>query len=104
LNTLLVRGLRHRFLSAAFVSIPLADTCVSYVGDGNPWRILGMLGWLVFGSAWFLRPVVFSRAMLSPRRQGATLALISQRQWRVLVGLGILAVAAALVGRYANAG
>lgn len=98
----LVSGLPHRFLSAALASIPLVDAWVSYAGDGNSWRILSILGWLMFCSAWFLRPVVFSRAM-SNSKPNAMLAVISQKQWVVLVGAGLMIAALASVGRYASA-
>lgn len=104
MSSLLLSGLPHRFLSAALVSIPLVDTCVSYARDGNSWRILSIIGWLVFGSAWFLRPVVFSRAMLNSKNRSAALAVISQRQWAMLLGVGLLVVVVALVGRYTSAG
>lgn len=104
MSSLFLSGLPHRFLSAALVSIPLVDTCVSYAGDGNSWRLLSILGWLVFATAWFLRPVVFSRSMLNSKHLSARLALISQRQCAVLAGVGLLVVIAALVGRYTSAG
>lgn len=104
MSSLLLSGLPHRFLSAAFVAIPLVDTCVSYAADGNSWRILSIVGWLVFGTAWFLRPVAFSRSMLNSKHRSVALAVISQRQWAVLLGVGLLVVVAALVGRYTTAG
>lgn len=103
MSSRLVSGLPHRILSAALVSIPLVDTCVSYAGDGNSWRLLGMLGWLVFASAWFLRPAVFSTAMSDSAHRSAKLALISRKQCGVLLGAGLLVVALALIGRYASA-
>jgi len=100
----LVSGLPHRLLSAALASGPfVVDTCVSYASDRNPWRILCIMGWFLVGSAWFLRPAVLSRDMLSSNHRSAALAVISQKQWAALVGVGLLVVAVALVGRYTNA-
>lgn len=92
-------SLPHRMLSTCIAWIPLVDTGFSYANDGNPWRLLSMLGWAIVGGAWFLRPAVFARSFQESIRRSAALALINTRQWFALVGAGLLVAVLALIAQ-----
>ncbi|CAD5373570.1 hypothetical protein RA210_U360010 [Rubrivivax sp. A210] len=98
-----IRSLHHRLLNTAIVWIPLADTGYSYSQDGNPWRILSMFGWAIFGVAWFLRPAVFTFTFSKKSPRSEEIALITKRQWSMILGISILLIIAALIARYASA-
>ena len=96
-------SLPHRILSAAIALIPLVDTGISYAEDGDNWRLLSMLGWVVMGVAWFLRPAFFSRSIEESNRRSEKIALITHKQWAGLVFFSLLIVSVALVARYVGA-
>lgn len=100
----LVHGLQHRVLSFALASIPLVDNGISYAADGNRWRLLAMLGWLLVSLAWFLRPAVLARPWSDSQRRSAMLALISPKRWALLIGFGLVIALLAVVLRHANVG
>lgn len=99
----LTHGLQHRLISFALASIPLADNGMAYAADGNPWRLLGMLGWLLVSLAWFLRPAVLARPWSDSPRRTERLALISPKRWGLLLGIGLVIALLAVVLRHANA-
>ncbi len=97
-------GIGNRLVSAAATTaLPIIDAVVSYSTDQNIWRLLGILGWLVAASAWFLRPAAFVLNMQENLRRSAELALISGRGFIVVLGSGLLIVALSLFARHAGA-
>ena len=94
----LAQGLGHRIASAILVCvIPMAQAGIGYADDPNPWRLLGMLGWLVVAWAWFLRPAVFVADCKQSVRRSAALACISKARFIALVLLGALIAVCATV-------
>jgi len=99
----LLRGLRYRLLSAGLAIVLLLDGVYSYGQDGNPWRILSMLGWAIFGASGFMRPAVFAEDLRMDKPRTEELAFITPRQSKIgkFVGLGIVVVA--VIAKYARA-
>ncbi len=98
-----LRSLHHRIFSTAPAVIPLVDTWLSYSTDRNIWRLLTILGWGVLASAWFLRPVVLARSLQESNSRSAQLAIITQQQFGVILGVGLAIVALSLVARHTGA-
>jgi hypothetical protein len=97
-------GIADRLTSAMAISaLPIIDAAMSYSSDRNIWRLVGIFGWLVFASAWFLRPAIFILNMQENMRRSAELALIGGRGFLVVFGSGLLIVALSLLARHASA-
>ncbi len=95
-------GLGQRFALAALAGIPLVDACVAYADDGNPWRLLSMLGWLTVAAAWFLHPSGLYRPKVDEDHPIAKQALMSRVQFAVVFGGGLLLAVLGGVGRYVS--
>ena len=97
-------GIVHRILSALAIStIPIAGLFKSGASEHGAWWLLALTGWLVFATAWFLRPAVLILNSRERAKRTAELAILSPSRFLGLCAAGLLIVAVSFLAGHTSA-